>query len=99
VDGGDYALFFFHKNDRQAVGRLDNQKKAGEACNRGITPQPSLRHLVDEMNDIGVHLLQEKEFEIQPIRELPKVFLSPYKIAEPVPEKGKALELRNFHHR
>jgi hypothetical protein len=46
-----------------------------------------------------VHLLQEKEFEIQPIRELPKVFLSPYNIAEPVLEKGDPLELRNFDHR
>jgi hypothetical protein len=95
VNGGDHPLFFFDQDNRQTVGRLDNQEKAGEACDRGITPKRLLRHLVQEMDNIGVDLLEQDGLETQLLRKPSQVILSPSQIAKPVPQKGDPFEPRD----
>ena len=77
MDRGYNTLFSFDKKDRHAVGRPDGQQKAGPTCDRRITPQSPPWHLVDEVDDVGVHLVKEEGFQALAGGEPTEVSLPP----------------------
>jgi len=97
MHGADQTFLFLYKEDRQAVGRPDDKQKTGEARDGSITAKGPLRRLVDEMDNVGVHLVKEYGFQALADREPAEVFLPPQGISEPVPDKRDPLEPRNRH--
>jgi hypothetical protein len=95
VDRGDDARLLIHKKNRETVGRLDDKENAGEAGDQGISPEALPRHFVDEVNDIGMDLLEQERTEPFPHPASFKVFSPPIAVPETVPQERDALQLRD----
>ena len=64
MNGGDGALLGIDEENRNAVGGLDAQEEAGAVGDGGIALAGLGRRGVDQMDDIGMDLLQRNELEI-----------------------------------
>jgi hypothetical protein len=95
MNGGDDSFILVHQENRQAIRRLNDQENAGEGGNGGVTLKAYLRDLLDDPDDIGMHLPERYERHLFPLRFVSQVFSPPSGVAEPVIEKGNPVEPGN----
>lgn len=100
VDGRDDAPRLVDEKDGKAIGRLHDQEDEGQGGDQGVAGQPSRGRLldvvgVDDVNDIGVNLLEDDRAESVPVGQGFNVFEGPSGRPEPVDESGNAVEPRN----
>lgn len=63
MNGGNGALFRIYQEDRDAIGGLDAQQKAGTICGGSVALRGISRRLRENANHVRVDLLERNEFE------------------------------------
>jgi hypothetical protein len=88
VDGGDCAALPVGQKNRQTVRGLDDEEKSGFLRDQGIPRRADGRRLVDDMDDLGVDLVEKNGLKTPVTGERPEGVLGKFARPESVDEAG-----------